>query len=82
MSKLDKLLARLSSEPRDFKWSELESLFKKLNFQKIEGSGSRVKFYHAEREILFIHHKPHPEPTMKLYAVKQVIVFLKDNGYI
>jgi len=82
MSKFEKLLTRLHSEPKDFKWAELEAVFKKLGFEEIQGNGSRVKFYDKGKDLVCNLHKPHPDPTMKQYAIRQVLGFLEDNGYI
>jgi len=82
MSKFEKAIDRLKSEPKDFKWSELKTVLKRFGFKEIQGDGSRVKFYDEEKGVLFLSHKPHPKPNMKSYAVRQALTFLKDNGYI
>lgn len=82
MSKLDKKLNRLRSKPTDFRWQDVEYIFSKLGFTKIEGDGSRVKFYNQEKDLLTLFHKPHPSPNVKHYAIKQMLEFLIENGYI
>ena len=82
MSKFEKTLARLELEPKDFKWSELQVVFNKFGFNEIQGNGSRVKFCEKSKGLVCNLHKPHPDPIMKQYAIRQVLDFLKDNGYI
>lgn len=82
MSKFEKAIDRLKSEPKDFKWSELRTVLKRFGFKEIQGDGSRVKFHDKEKDLLCKFHKPHPDPNMKLYAVREALIFLKDNGYI
>ena len=84
MTKFDKKLHHLKSRPtpKDFKWTDLETIFKALGFEKIEGDGSRVKFFHEEKGVTANFHKPHPRPYLKAYAVRQALAFLIENGYI
>ena len=82
MSKLDKTLKRLRSKPKDFRWQDVEYIFSKLGFTKIEGDGARVKFRDEEKDLIANFHKPHPDPVLKHYAVKQMLDFLIENGYI
>lgn len=51
MSKKDKLLERFLSTPprKDLTFKELSSLLLSLGFEKIEGAGSAVKFYHPKK---------------------------------
>jgi len=72
MAQMDKLMARFKSRPKDFTWDELRRLLKGLDFQEIQGSGSRVKFFHVEKNCLIQLHKPHPSNTLKEYALKEV----------
>jgi hypothetical protein len=72
MSKLEKLVNRLTSQPKDFSWDELVSLLNQLNFKKMEGSGSRVKFFNTEKNCLFQLHKPHSGKILKHYMIKEI----------
>ncbi|MEA3522794.1 MAG: type II toxin-antitoxin system HicA family toxin [Campylobacterota bacterium] len=38
----------------------------------MEGSGSAVKFFHKEKDILINLHKPHPSDILKVYLIKQI----------
>ncbi|PMO05157.1 hexulose-6-phosphate synthase [Vibrio splendidus] len=80
MSKQEKLKARLLGKPKDFTWSELESLLKNLGFDLLKGKGSRRKFFHKERGVLINLHEPHPEKILKRYMVEQVIEKLAEFG--
>lgn len=80
MSKHKKLLQRLFRKPKDFKWSEMVTLLGQLGYTKLEGSGSRVKFFHKEWNNLIDLHNPHPENTVDIGAVKDVVGHLEDMG--
>lgn len=80
MSKKEKLLNRfLETPPRsDLTFDDLESLLGKMGFSKIDGSGSAVKFYHQEKDVLINLHRPHPGNELKTYLVKQIQQKLKE----
>lgn len=83
MSKLEKAKHRLLSIPRDYTFSEAKTLLLQLGFiedNKGKTSGSRVKFFRESDKRVILLHKPHPQDTMKRYAVKQLVGFLKDLG--
>ena len=81
MSKKDKLLNLFLESPtrRDLTFSELERLLTAYGYQKIEGSGSAVKFYHPKKNDLINLHKPHPGNILKVYLVKQIQLKLKGE---
>jgi predicted RNA binding protein YcfA (HicA-like mRNA interferase family) len=83
MSKFDKLKQRLLSKPKDFTFSELESLLNKLGYVKDSGgktSGSKVAFV-KEQHIISIH-KPHPGNELKMYVVNYIIDELRKEGLL
>ena len=82
MSKSEKLVTRFKSQPKDFSWGELVSLLNQLNFNKIEGSGSRVKFFNPEKNCLLQLHKPHPGNILKHYMMKEILDRLTDEKLI
>lgn len=85
MSKTEKLILRLLSQPKDFTFDELTKILLALGFEmtnKGKTSGSRVKFFHKERNIPIILHKPHPKPILKHYAIKQIIEELKKYNLL
>lgn len=74
MSKINKLLNKFLENPikNDLTFKELETLLLSLGYIKIKGSGSRVKFYHGDKNNLISLHKPHPSPVLKKYLIKQI----------
>ena len=80
MSRFDKELARLKSEPKDFTYEELRFLLYRLGFSESNRghtSGSRVEFQDLfGRKILL--HKPHPNNIIKPYIIKAVLNSLKE----
>lgn len=80
MSKKDKLLTKFLAIPprKDLTFKELSTLLISLGFNKIEGSGSAVKFYHERNDLLINLHKPHPSDILKVYIVKQIQIKLKE----
>ena len=71
MSKKQKLLERFLSCPKDFTFEELVKLFRYFDFEKLEGSGSRVKFFNAQTKQVVSFHKPHPGNICKQYVLKE-----------
>ena len=82
MSKADKLITKLRSKPKDFRWSEVETIMSSLGFEKIEGNGSRVKFVMPGTKLVINLHKPHPSNEMKSYAVKLLLEKLIEQGLV
>lgn len=85
MTTKDKLLVRFQKQPKDFIFDELVQLFKIFGFEKGNKratSGSRIEFVNTEKGMYYIAHKPHPSNIIKGYVMKQVLLFLKANGFI
>lgn len=83
MGKLEKLIERLKSNPKDFTFEEMQSLLLALGFElsnKGKTSGSRVKFF--KDGVCIILHKPHPRKELLAYQIKQVIETLSEEGLI
>ena len=60
MSKKEKLLKRIKQKPKDFTYTELETLLVNLNFKEVskgKTSGSRVEFLHEEKKIAVCIHQ-------------------------
>ena len=71
------------SLPTDFSWDEMVRIFGFYGFtadNKGKTSGSRVLFVNGEDAHTV--HKPHPSNIIKRYAMKQVIDFLTERGFI
>ena len=74
MSKKDKIKKKIMEKPErsDIKYTEVENFLLSEGFKNLEGKGSRIKFFHAEKDCLIILHKPHPGNELKRYQVKDV----------
>jgi len=83
MSKQQKLLNKFLEIPpkKNLTFDELESLLISLGYKKLEGSGSRVKFYNEEIDDMINLHKPHPDNKLKVYLIKQIQEKLKNGGF-
>lgn len=81
MSKKEKLINRFKTIPADFTWDETIRLMSYVQFEKIEGDGSRVKFKNADNIVIDIH-KPHPGSIVKKYALRKIKSRLEEYGYL
>ena len=85
MNKKEKLIKRFKTQPRDFTFDEVLTLFQGCGFElenKGSTSGSRVKFYNPKDENSCIMHKPHPSNIIKGYMMRDILNFLLTNNYI
>lgn len=82
MATYEKALARLQSRPKDFSWSELQTIMAHAGFQELAGSGSRRKFFNPTTERFASFHKRHPDDTLLAYQVKEALRFLKQEDVI
>ena len=83
MGKLEKMIERLKSNPKDYTLDEMQSLLLALGFErsnKGKTSGSRVKFF--KDGIFIILHKPHPRKELLDYQIKQIVEILSEEGLI
>lgn len=83
VSKFQKLVDRLLTKPKDFKYDEAKTILLHLGFTEVskgKTSGSRVEFVMADKSILM--HKPHPSGILKQYQVAQLTDFLIGLGLI
>ena len=83
MGKLEKMIERLKSNPKDFTFEEMQTLLLALGFKlsnKGKTSGSRVKFF--KDGVFIILHKPHPRKELLSYQIKQIIEVLSEEGLI
>ena len=62
----------------NIEWRSIESLLIALEYQIIEGSGSRVTFLLNGQRADF--HRPHPGKEALRYRVKDVRLFLQRAG--
>jgi predicted RNA binding protein YcfA (HicA-like mRNA interferase family) len=82
MSRRDKLLARLRSNPVDFTWQDAVTLMKGSGFDVIVASGSGRKFVHRETRRKVLMHQPHPHPELKQYQIDLLLEGLRNAGEI
>ncbi len=85
MTKIDKLVKKISSKPKTFKYNELKTLLTNLGYNEItkgKTSGSRVAFYNEKKDHLFRLHKPHPGKELKKYQIDLIYNELKSQGII
>ena len=85
MGKTEKLLKRLLGNPKDFTFSELETLLNGLSYRLSNigsTSGSAVRFINRETGHIIRLHRPHPSPVLKQYIVKFIISELEQEGYL
>ena len=82
MTKKEKMKQRLLQLPKDSTFEELVTILCQLGFEqdnKGKTSGSRIRFYNREKQLLYLAHKPHPQSIIKEKALKDIVDFLKEN---
>lgn len=84
MTKVDKLLKKFISKPKDFTYEELVQILKRFGYIELKTgktSGSAVKFKNDSDNIIMFH-KPHPGNIIKSYVIDKIIEKLERNGLI
>lgn len=84
MSTKDKLISRFITLPSDFTFEEMERLLKHFGYVKSnkgKTSGSRVIYKNGDKQPIMLH-KPHQGNILKAYAMKQILDYLKEAGFI
>lgn len=79
MSRVEKLVERLKTKPKDLTYDETKKILNSLGFfeyNKGRTSGSRVEFKKDNKKIQI--HKPHPGNILKLYQVNIILSKLKE----
>lgn len=85
MSKMQKLIERFLSKPRDFTYDEAKKMlggFHYIECNKGKTSGSRVAFINKETGHIIRLHKPHPDNILKFYQLNDIEEELKKQGLI
>jgi len=83
VSKIDKLISKLKSDPKDYKFSELQKVFEHFGYTTDNAgrtSGSIVSFISSDRT--FVIHRPHPGDEMQSWAIRKAVKFLREEGRI
>lgn len=78
MSKVEKLIEKLKTRPKDFTWDEMLKVLKHFGFEQMaqgKTGGSRRKFVNSEKQVISLH-EPHPQKVLKLYQLDIIIDFL------
>lgn len=78
MSKVEKLIEKLKTRPKDFTWDEMLKVLKHFDFEQMaqgKTGGSRRKFVNGENQVISLH-EPHPQKILKLYQLDIIIDFL------
>ena len=84
MSKIAKLLEKLKSNPKDFKYSEMVRILENYGYiitQSGKTSGSSVTFRNTKGDKFTIH-KPHTGDDLPMGIVKRLTKKLMERGYI
>lgn len=84
MSKIEKLIERFLSKPKDFKYAEAKKLLKHFGYiemTKGRTSGSRVAFVNLDLKRSILMHKPH-KGILKPYQVAEIKTELINAGKI
>jgi len=84
VSRKEKLLNRLKQRPKDFTWNELTTLLKALGYKEAKPGktgGSRRRFVHPTAAPVTLH-RPHPENTLKMYIINDILTLLNQEGIL
>jgi hypothetical protein len=85
MGKIEKLLARLTSKPKDFTYDELKRVLTAYGYEEAKTgktSGSRVAFINYEKQHIIRLHRPHPHPVVKQYQIDDILEELRKQGIL
>ncbi len=82
LSRIEKLLKKLLNKPKDYTWDELVVVLNHFGYKEVatgKTGGSRRRFADDNLSAITLH-KPHPQPVIKEYVIKQVIEHLRAKG--
>lgn len=85
MGKIEKLIERFKSQPKDFTFDETKTLLRSFGYyesNKGKTSGSRLRFKNEEKGSYIDIHKPHPGSIMKPWMMKLIKEHLLKHKYI
>ncbi len=68
--------------PRTFTWQELQMIMKKFGYEEHSNNGSARRFFNPKTSAVVHLHEPHPNPTMKRYAIEIIIEHLIEQKLI
>jgi predicted RNA binding protein YcfA (HicA-like mRNA interferase family) len=81
VSKIEKLIARFRTKPKDFTWDEMVKMLSHFGYREIRGSGSRRKFFHENYHLIILH-EPHPRSILKMYQMELVLTVLREENLL
>lgn len=84
MGTKEKLINELKKRPKNFTYSDAESILLYLGFErsnKGHTSGSRIMFTSESHGNILLH-KPHPQNNLKHYQIKLLADYLEQEGLI
>lgn len=82
MSKIEKLIERVKTKPKDLTWNELVKVLSYYGYDEIstgKTAGSRRAFANKTKHIIRLH-KLHPGEILKLYQISDVLDALGLSG--
>lgn len=85
MGRVEKLLHKFLSKPKDFTYDELKRLLNGFGYEETKAgktSGSRVAFINDETRHIIRLHRPHPAPVVKRYVLDLVEATLRQQGLL
>lgn len=85
MSKIDKLIQKLLSKPKDFTYDELVKVLTHFDYEEVKKgktAGSRRAFIRSSTNHIIRLHKPHPGNILKMYVIDYMIDELRNQGLI
>ncbi|MCD4681248.1 MAG: type II toxin-antitoxin system HicA family toxin [Bacteroidales bacterium] len=85
MTKKDKLIERFLSNPKDFKYNELETLIEHFGYAEIKKgktSGSRRAFVSENTKHIIRLHQPHKKGVLKQYQIDYLINELRKEDIL
>ena len=83
MSRKEKLITRLKTKPKDFKFNDAKTLMGLCGYTVSNAgrtSGSQVYFIRQNK--VFYMHKPHPQKELHLYQVNAILNELDEEGLL
>jgi len=83
VSKKEKMIAKLKTKPKDFKFTEAKTLMGLCGYTMSnagKSSGSQVYFTRGNK--VFYMHKPHPQKELHSYQVNAILTELETEGLI
>ncbi|HHT9105312.1 MAG TPA: type II toxin-antitoxin system HicA family toxin [Candidatus Wujingus californicus] len=85
MSRVEKLLKRFLSKPKDFTYNELKRLLAGFGYAGVstgKTAGSRSAFMNPKTKHIIKLHRPHPRPELKRYQLDYIEETLRNKGVI